>query len=186
MVRISPPAGGCSHPNRYRDRYRYRSPNRSPGDRRPISHGQGQLAYLFLSTPIPISISIAMPHPTSRESDEYLMLDCSFQDENMSPAEARRAQSLPVLRLHPGNTGHRTRMIRKIAPHRGALQKRHARSLWRADGLPFEAASAKNGPRPPVNRLSVPVAPSPLDIRSLFPGSTQAAPANRHPTPLPV
>ena len=135
-----------------RYRYRYRSPNRSPGDRRPISHGQGQLAYLFLSTPIPISISIAMPHPTSRESDEYLMLDCSFQDENMSPAEARRAQSLPVLRLHPGNTGHRTRMIRKIAPHRGALQKRHARSLWRADGLPFEAASAKNGPRPPNAR----------------------------------
>jgi len=48
------------------------------------------------------------------------------QDENMSPAEARRAQrhSLPVPRLQPGNARHRTRMTRKIAPRRGALQKR--------------------------------------------------------------
>ena len=75
------------------------------------------------------------------------------QDENMSPAEARKAQrhSLPVPRLQPGNAGHHARMIRKIAPRRGALQKRRRmRSSWREDGSLFEAASAKNGSRPPV------------------------------------
>ena len=64
-------------------------------------------------------------------------------------ARLHPAPSDLIIRLGGGRP--RPPYARPIAPRRGALQKRRRmRSSWRAEGSLFEAASPKNGSRPPV------------------------------------
>ena len=73
-------------------------------------------------------------------------------DEERRAAQRRGYTPAPsdlIIRLGGGRP--RPPYARPIAPRRGALQKRRRmRSSWRAKGSLFEAASPKNGSRPPV------------------------------------